>query len=147
MTDHLTSKERSRNMAAIKSKNTSPEIKVRSLLHRNGYRFRLYNKNLPGKPDIILPKYNTVIFVHGCFWHRHTGCKDCTTPKTNKKYWTEKFNKNIKRDKYVQDELKQLGWNVIVIWQCELKEQDKLIKELCNKRNVLSFCRVISFLV
>ena len=139
MTDHLTSKERSRNMAAIKSKNTSPEIKVRSLLHRNGYRFRLYNKNLPGKPDIILPKYNTVIFVHGCFWYRHTGCKDCTTPKTNKKYWTEKFNKNIKRDKYVQDELKQLGWNVIVIWQCELKDQDKLIKELCNKLNVLSF--------
>ena len=116
------SEQRSRNMSAIKSKNTKPEIVVRKILHSMGYRFRLHGKDLPGSPDIILPKYKTVIFVHGCFWHRHENCKYASTPKTRPKFWESKFGANIKRDKISQKNLIKLGWKIIIVWECELKK-------------------------
>ena len=118
---HKVSEQRSRNMSAIKSKNTKPEIKVRKILHSMGYRFRLHRKDLPGSPDIVLPKYKTIIFVHGCFWHRHENCKYASTPKTRPAFWESKFNENIKRDRTNQNNLIKLGWKVLVIWECELK--------------------------
>ncbi len=120
--DTLTKEKRSWNMSRIRSKDTVPEMRIRSALHRAGYRFRLHVRELPGKPDIVLPKYKTVIFVHGCFWHRHEGCSGATMPSTNQAFWKEKFRKNVKRDKKEQAALKRLGWKVIVIWECELKE-------------------------
>ena len=118
---HKVSEQRSRNMSAIKSKNTKPEITLRKLLHSMGYRFRLHRKDLPGSPDIVLPKYKTVIFVHGCFWHRHENCKYATTPKTRPAFWESKFNENIRRDRTNQNNLIKLGWKVLVIWECDLK--------------------------
>ena len=124
------SKERSKNMAAIKSKNTNPEIKVRKLLHSLGYRFRLHKKELPGSPDIVLKKYKTVIFVHGCFWHRHKECKYATNPKTREEFWNKKFLSNIERDIKVRERIKAAGWKSIVVWECELKDIQKLKKRL-----------------
>jgi DNA mismatch endonuclease, patch repair protein len=121
---------RSMNMRAIKSKNTSPEIKVRKLLFKMGYRFVLYKKELPGTPDITLPKYKTVIFVNGCFWHRHEGCKRCTLPKTNTEYWNNKFRRTVERDNENYNRLKSLGWEVIIIWECELKDMPFLEKKI-----------------
>ncbi len=111
-------------MAQITAANTKPEIKVRSILHRAGFRFRLHRKDLPGRPDIVLPKYNTVIFVHGCFWHRHFGCKFAYFPKSRIEFWKEKFEKTVKRDEFVQIKLKKAGWQVIVVWECEIKSND-----------------------
>ena len=127
------SDQRSRNMSAIKSKNTKPEIAVRKMLHALGYRFRLHRKDLPGSPDIVLPKYKTVIFVHGCFWHRHENCKYASTPKTRKEFWENKFNENMKRDKNNFKELKKLNWNLLVIWECETKNINLLIKKVSSK--------------
>ena len=121
---HKVSEQRSRNMSAIKSKNTKPEIKVRKVLHSMGYRFRLHSKNLPGSPDIVLPKYKTVIFVHGCFWHRHQNCKYASTPKTRQEFWNKKFNENINRDKINQENLSSKGWKIIVVWECEINDKD-----------------------
>ena len=127
-------------MSRIRSKDTSPEIIVRSLLHSMGYRFRLHgrvnkrlykNGILPGKPDIVLSKYKIIIFVHGCFWHRHEGCKKASTPKTRTEWWQNKFDRNVSNDKKHQQELKNLGWNVIVIWECEVKNTD-----LINQKNI-----------
>ena len=118
--DRLTSEKRSWNMSRIKSKNTTPERIVRSFLHRNGFRFRLHVKDLPGKPDIVLPKYKTVIEVRGCYWHWHEGCKDATTPSTNTEFWQKKFAENVARDQRTEQALKELGWNVIVVWECEV---------------------------
>ena len=127
---HKVSEQRSRNMSAIKSKNTKPEIIVRKLLHSMGYRFRLHKKDLPGSPDIVLPKYKTVIFVHGCFWHRHENCKYATTPKTRKEFWEKKFRENINRDNLNQANLALKGWKIIIIWECQLKgDIKKLIRE------------------
>ena len=123
---HKVSEQRSRNMSAIKSKNTKPEIKVRKVLHSMGYRFRLHSKDLPGSPDIVLPKYKTVIFVHGCFWHRHKNCKYASTPKTRQEFWNEKFTENIKRDSEIQDKIKKLNWRSVVIWECETKNMEDL---------------------
>ena len=124
------SKERSKNMAAIKSKNTNPEIKVRKLLHSLGYRFRLHKKELLGSPDIVLKKYKTVVFVHGCFWHRHKECKYATNPKTREEFWNKKFLSNIERDIKVRERIKAAGWKSIVVWECELKDIQKLKKRL-----------------
>jgi len=121
---HKVSEQRSRNMSAIKSKNTKPEIKVRKVLHSMGYRFRLHRKDLPGSPDIVLPKYKTVIFVHGCFWHRHQNCKYASTPKTRQEFWNKKFNENINRDKINQEFLSSKGWKIIIVWECEIKDKD-----------------------
>ena len=117
---HKVSEQRSRNMSAIKSKNTKPEIAVRKLLHSMGFRFRLHRKDLPGSPDIVLPKYKTVIFVHGCFWHRHENCKYASNPKTRKEFWESKFKANVKRDFEIQEKIKNIGWQSVVIWECEL---------------------------
>ena len=123
---HKVSEQRSRNMSAIKSKNTKPEFAVRKLLHSMGYRFRLHRKDLPGSPDIVLPKYKTVIFVHGCFWHRHENCKYASTPKTRKEFWENKFKVNVKRDADIQEKIKNIGWQSVVIWECELKDMKNL---------------------
>ena len=129
---HKVSEQRSRNMSAIKSKNTKPEIAVRKLLHSLGYRFRLHRKDLPGSPDIVLPKYKTVIFVHGCFWHRHENCKYASTPKTRKEFWESKFKTNLKRDKEIQEKIKNIGWHSVVIWECETKNIDDLREKLID---------------
>ena len=118
--DTLTKEKRSWNMSRIRSKNTRPEITVRSRLHRAGYRFRLHVKDLPGKPDIVLPKYNSVIFVNGCFWHRHQGCRYAYKPKTRVKFWSQKFNQNVKRQEKVQKQLKEMKWKILIIWECEV---------------------------
>ncbi len=130
MRDHLSKEKRSWNMSRIRSKDTLPELMVRSLLHRLGYRFRLHRKDLPGKPDIVLRKYKTVIFVHGCFWHRHKGCKRCTTPTTNAKYWVPKLEGNVKKDIEHRRTLKRLGWRTIVVWECEVKKPQRLVGRL-----------------
>ncbi len=130
MTDHLTKEKRSWNMAQIKGKDTKPEVLVRSMLHRAGYRFRKNVRTLPGKPDIVLPKYKTVIFVHGCFWHRHKGCKEATTPKTNKAFWNKKFERNVSNDRKHARELRKLGWQVITVWECQLLASDKVMLRL-----------------
>jgi DNA mismatch endonuclease, patch repair protein len=106
-------------MSRIKSKDTSPEKVVRSALHRLGFRFRLHRKDLPGKPDITLPKYRTIIFVHGCFWHRHRGCRFAYRPKSNTGFWTAKFKSNVERDQCVVRALRNLGWKVHIIWECQ----------------------------
>tara|TARA_B100000315_G_C14505831_1_gene554557 strand:- start:722 stop:1093 length:372 start_codon:yes stop_codon:yes gene_type:complete len=122
-------------MSAIRSKNTNPETVVRSLLFALGYRYRLHRNDLPGKPDIILKKHNTVIFVHGCFWHQHKECKRANIPKSNKKYWIPKLERNAERDKINKRELNRLGWNVITIWECETKDSGKITAELKKKLN------------
>mgnify|MGYP001498655363 CR=1 FL=1 len=134
---HKVSEQRSRNMSAIKSKNTKPEVKVRKVLHSMGYRFRLHSKNLPGSPDIVLPKYKTVIFVHGCFWHRHENCKYASTPKTRQEFWNKKFNENILRDKKNLEILSSLGWKIIIIWECEIRNKkinlEQIFKNVIKK--------------
>ena len=122
MSDKLTPEKRSWNMSRIKGKDTKIEVEVRKYLFSKGYRFRKNDKRYPGKPDIVLPKYHVAIFVHGCFWHRHEGCKDATTPKTRTEFWLEKFDKNVKNDQIKQEKLRELGWKVIVIWECEIKK-------------------------
>lgn len=109
-------------MSRIKGKDTTPELKVRSFLHSLGFRFRLHKKGLPGKPDIVLPKYKTVIFVNGCFWHHHKNCKKAVWPKTNKEYWKKKINQNIERDKRNMMKLKEKKWRPIIVWECELNK-------------------------
>ena len=129
MTDKLTPEKRSWNMSRIKGRDTAPELAVRKLLHAAGYRFRLHRKDLPGRPDIVLPKHKTVVFVHGCFWHSH-GCKDSGTPKTNTGFWASKLADNSRRDIKNQTLLKQQGWNVQVIWECEIHKSLELFSSL-----------------
>ena len=133
MVDRITPEHRSWNMSQIKNRDTKPELVVRSLLHRMGYRFRLHRKDLPGKPDIVLPKYKTVIFVNGCFWHRHPRCKFAYTPKSRVNFWKQKFADNVLRDKKCKRELLKLGWNSLIIWECEVSNLDSiraLLREL-----------------
>lgn len=121
MTDIVSREKRSQMMSGIRSKNTKPEMVVRRWLHKNGYRFRLHRKDLPGKPDIVLPKYKTVIFVHGCFWHRHEGCKNSTIPKSRATWWLEKLERNTSRDEAVMHTLRESGWRVLVVWECQVR--------------------------
>lgn len=130
MADRISKERRSWNMSRIKSRDTKPEILVRKALHKMGYRFRLHRKDLPGNPDIVLPRHKTVIFVHGCYWHRHPGCRLVYTPKTRVKFWTDKFTGNIKRDQRNQSKLKKLGWRVGVVWECETPDQATLVSLL-----------------
>ena len=109
-------------MSRIRGKHTTPEKAVRSVLHRMGFRFRLHGKGLPGRPDIVLRKHNTVVFVHGCFWHRHKGCRNCTTPTNRREWWLEKLNGNAARDVIHVKALRKLGWKVLVIWECETEK-------------------------
>ena len=122
MADSLTPEKRSWNMSKIRSQDTLIEVKVRQYLFKKGFRFRKNVKSLPGKPDIVLKKYNTIIFIHGCFWHRHQNCKYTSTPKTRIDFWDEKFNRNCIRDEENQKLLENSGWNVIIIWECELNK-------------------------
>ena len=121
MADVHSKETRSYNMSRIKSKNTKPEMLVRRFLHTNGFRYRLHVKDLPGKPDIVLPKYKTIIFIQGCFWHGHDQCRYYVVPKTKTNWWLEKINGNRTKDKLNIDKLKYTGWEVIEIWECELK--------------------------
>ncbi len=124
--------QRSRNMAAIRSKDTKPELYFRKLIFACGYRYRLYSKKIPGKPDLWLAKYKTAIFVHGCFWHRHHGCRFATTPKSNEEYWQQKFRKNKERDELVKNQILNMGLKYMVIWECTIHKMMK-DKELQNK--------------
>jgi DNA mismatch endonuclease (patch repair protein) len=128
----MISAARSRNMAAIRGRDTSPEMKVRSLLHRLGYRFRLHRRDLPGSPDIVLPRHRTVVFVHGCFWHRHPGCRHTTTPKTRADFWARKFEQNMERDRRQQQQLREMGWSVMVVWECELRDLPSMTAQLAR---------------
>jgi DNA mismatch endonuclease, patch repair protein len=123
MADKLTAAERSRNMASIRSKGMKPELAVRKASHRLGFRFRLHRKDLPGKPDLVFPKYRAVIFVHGCFWHQHAepSCLDGRPPKSNLTYWHPKLARNAARDKASRAQLEAEGWRVLVVWECETK--------------------------
>jgi len=120
MTDIVSRQTRSRMMAGIRGQDTFPELTVRRFLHRAGFRFRIAAARLPGKPDIVLPKHRTVVFVHGCFWHRHSRCKYATVPATRRKFWLTKFEENVARDKRVQRLLRRDGWRVLVVWECRL---------------------------
>lgn len=125
--------KRSDIMARVRSRNTKPELAVRSMLHRMGYRFRLHRKDLPGKPDVVLPRYRTVVFVHGCFWHQHTGCKKATLPKRNSEFWEAKLKRNIERDEETRRRLESSGWHVLVLWECEVKRDPSSCAEwLCE---------------
>lgn len=129
--DTLTPELRSRLMSRIKGKDTKPEMLVRSAAHRLGLRFRLHDKRLPGKPDLVLPKHRTVIFVHGCFWHRH-GCKLASNPKSRQDYWAPKFERNVRRDAEHRVALEEAGWRVVVIWECEARNPALLRQALVD---------------
>ena len=118
-------------MSRIRGKNTKPEIIVRSFLHRSGFRFRIHKLSLPGKPDIVLTRYKTAIFVHGCFWHRHRGCKYAYEPKSRKAFWKQKFKENISRFSKVKIQLKNIGWRVIIIWECEVNDK-KILQRIIS---------------
>jgi len=124
----VTSPERSRTMRAVKSNDTSAELEVRRIAHHLGYRYRLHRKDLPGKPDLVFPGRRKVIFVHGCFWHQHQGCNRSRKPKSNQNYWQPKLQRNVERDARVQAELADMGWDVFIVWECEVKNTD-LLKE------------------
>jgi len=128
--DTFSPEKRSDIMRRVRSIDTTPEKKVRSILHSLGFRFRLHRSDLPGKPDIVLPKRRTVVFVHGCFWHRHQGCRRATTPASRQEYWLPKFKRTVERDEKNQEELRQEGWNVIVVWECEMKDMANLAANL-----------------
>jgi len=128
--DRLTPQKRSWIMSRIRASDTGPERKVRSLLHRMGFRFNLRRRGLPGRPDIVLPKWQTAVFVHGCFWHQHTGCRNAVMPKTRPDFWAKKLQGNVMRDEVTARALRKLGWRVITIWECELKQIDQLERRL-----------------
>lgn len=125
--DKLSSLHRSWNMSRIGSKNTKPELLVRKAITELGFRYRLHVKSLPGKPDIVLRKYSTVIFINGCFWHQHKGCKRSTIPKSNTSYWLPKLKRNIEKQKADIEALNKQGYNTLIIWECEVKNKDNLV--------------------
>lgn len=126
MTDIVDRIRRSENMSKIKGRDTAPELAVRRIAHRLGFRFRLYRKGLPGRPDLVFPKYKLAVFVHGCFWHRHGGCQYAYTPKSRTVFWTEKFARNVARDTRNAKALRNLGWRILVIWECETRNREKI---------------------
>jgi DNA mismatch endonuclease, patch repair protein len=127
MADTISVERRSWNMSRIAGRDTKPELLLRSLLHRAGFRFRLHVKDLPGKPDIVLAKYRIAIFVHGCFWHRHQGCRNATMPSTRPEFWAAKFEGNIERDARNTAVLEEAGWTVIIVWECDLKSDPSAV--------------------
>jgi len=140
MADVHTKEVRSYNMSQIRSKNTKPELVVRKFFFANGLRYRLHSKDLPGKPDIVLPKYRTVIFVHGCFWHGHENCRYFVVPKTRTKFWLDKIECNKQRDLENFSDLKNQGWKVFTIFECELKgiKQERTLNKILTRLNKLS---------
>jgi len=117
-------------MRQVRSKNSGPELMVRRMVHAMGYRFRLHDTKLLGKPDLVFPRLRKIIFVHGCFWHRHKGCSGTTTPKSNVDFWEEKFERNVERDRRNISALKRMGWRVLVVWQCQTRNPEKLERKL-----------------
>ncbi|WP_350341549.1 very short patch repair endonuclease [Desulfoferula mesophila] len=124
--------KRSALMSRIRGKDTGPEMIVRRLVHCLGYRYRLHHKKLPGTPDLVFTKRKKALFVHGCFWHRHEGCKNAVMPKTRPEFWREKFHRNVERDRVAVKDLDKLGWEVLVVWECETKDLDELGRKLCS---------------
>lgn len=131
MVDNLSPEERSRLMSRVRCKDTKPEMVVRRLAHRLGYRFRLHRKDLPGSPDLVFPGRKKIVFVHGCYWHRHD-CKKASTPKTNVEFWQKKFDDNVMRDNKNLNDLVELGWEAMVVWQCEAEKPELLAERLAN---------------
>ncbi|WP_235923339.1 very short patch repair endonuclease [Brucella tritici] len=127
MVDSLTPERRSWNMSRIRGTDTCPEKQLRSLLHRAGYRFRIHDRRLPGSPDIVLPRYRTVVFVHGCFWHRHPGCRNATMPSSRTDFWATKFEGTVARDKAKAAQLEAAGWQVITVWECDLAQKPEIV--------------------
>ena len=132
MTDIVDSGRRSEMMSRIRGRDTVPEIVVRRIAHGLGFRFRLYRKDLPGRPDIVFPRYRAVVFVHGCFWHRHDGCRYAYEPKSRVRFWTDKFSQNVARDQRNEAALRTLGWRVLVIWECETRNRTDVAERLLN---------------
>jgi DNA mismatch endonuclease, patch repair protein len=130
MTDVFSKEKRSWIMSRVKWRDTKPEILVRSFVHRLGFRFRVHRRDLPGNPDILLPRHGMVIFVHGCFWHGHKRCPRSKRPETNKSFWNQKLDANIERDKRFRKELRRMGWKLLVVWQCETSNPEKLLEKL-----------------
>ncbi|NKJ47361.1 very short patch repair endonuclease [Burkholderia sp. SG-MS1] len=128
--DTLTPERRSDVMRRVKQKDTRPELCVRRVAHAMGFRFRLHRKDLPGRPDLVFPKLRVCLFVHGCFWHRHVGCRFATTPKSNEKFWLSKFDRNVERDERNASDLEALGWRVVVVWECETRDAETLFQRL-----------------
>lgn len=128
--DRISKEHRSWNMSRIKDRDTKPEIRVRKVLHQMGYRFRLHRKDLPGRPDIVMPRFKTVIFVHGCYWHRHPDCRFAYHPKSRVTFWEKKFNNNVARDRSHLAELMKLSWKAAVIWECETQNRTTLINRI-----------------
>ncbi|MBA9065641.1 DNA mismatch endonuclease (patch repair protein) [Methylobacterium fujisawaense] len=128
----MDAESRRRLMARFRGRDTKPEVAARRVLHRLGYRFRLHRKDLPGRPDIVLPRHGAVIFVHGCFWHRHSGCRVATMPKTRPDFWRQKFEQNTQRDARNIAKLHAAGWRVLVLWECETKDRDKMAEILLD---------------
>lgn len=127
MTDIVDKQTRSRMMAGIKGKDTKPELVLRRALHARGFRYRLHSKNVPGRPDLVFPKHHAIVFVHGCFWHRHEGCRYTTTPSTRPEFWQAKFDANVIRDAAIRDQLIEAGWRVATVWECSLRKTDQLV--------------------
>jgi DNA mismatch endonuclease, patch repair protein len=135
MADNLTLEQRRRNMSRIRSRNTSPEKIVRSLIHRGGYRFTLHEKKLPGKPDIVLPRHRKIVLVHGCFWHMHSCKRGNVFPKTNEHYWTTKRQRNVERDHVNEEMYEKAGWKTLIVWECEIKDLETLSKKIFSFLN------------
>ena len=132
MTDIVNSQRRSELMASVRGRDTAPELAVRRIAHRMGLRFRLHRNDLPGRPDLVFPKHRLAVFVHGCFWHRHEGCRHASTPKSRAAFWTEKFAANVERDARQEAALQTLGWRVLVIWQCEIRDEAAVERRLAE---------------
>lgn len=125
MADIVDKQTRSRMMAGIKGKDTKPELVLRRALHARGFRYRLHSKTVPGRPDLVFPKHHAIVFVHGCFWHRHEGCRYTTTPSTRPEFWQAKFDANVARDRSVHDQLLDAGWRVATVWECALRRPEE----------------------
>ena len=138
MTDIVDSKTRSRMMSGIRGKNTKPEIILRKTLHSHGFRYRLHQSGLPGKPDLVFPKHDAVCFIHGCFWHRHSGCKFSTTPATRIEFWKEKFRTTVYRDRENIDKLLKQNWRVSIVWECDLRKE--LIEKTVDRLGIWLCC-------
>jgi DNA mismatch endonuclease (patch repair protein) len=136
--DKLDPERRSRNMARVQAKNTEPEMRVRRVAHRLGLRFRLHRADLPGKPDLVFPRHGIAVFVHGCFWHRHAHCKRASMPATRPEFWEKKFKANVARDLKQQAALEASGWTVLVLWECELKDESNIEEKLRSATNISS---------
>ncbi len=127
--DGLSAERRSAVMSRVRSKDTKPEIRLRKALHAMGYRFRLHRKDLPGKPDVVLPRHRTALFVNGCFWHQHPGCRKATVPENNREYWERKLSRNVVRDREAVEALEEAGWRTVVLWECEMPRDEAAMRE------------------